>query len=60
MLTHGVLGPTRLQSYWAVSREKKGYSGVVTYASQHWGAMQADADCLGSGESDIDREGGLG
>lgn len=50
--------PLLLQSYWAVSRAKKGYSGVVTYASERWGALSADVDCLGSGESDIDREGG--
>ena len=55
---HSCRHPLLLQSYWAVSRAKKGYSGVVTYASERWGALSADVDCLGSGESDIDREGG--
>ncbi|RMZ56019.1 hypothetical protein APUTEX25_004443, partial [Auxenochlorella protothecoides] len=44
-------------SYWAVSREKKGYSGVVTYARGQWRAAHVEVDCLASGESDIDREG---
>lgn len=33
---------------------------MVTYVSDRWGAREADADCLGSGESDIDREGIMG
>lgn len=37
--------------------EKKGYSGVATYASEAWAPLSAEADCLGSGEDDIDREG---
>lgn len=51
------LPPTPRQSFWAVSREKKGYSGVVTYASPRWAPVDAWMDCLGSGDSDIDREG---
>eukprot|EP00887_Chlorella_sp_A99_P002530 scaffold6.g2530.t1 len=45
------------QSLWACSREKKGYSGVVTYASEAWAPLSAEADCLGTGDDDIDREG---
>ncbi|PRW56659.1 Exodeoxyribonuclease III [Chlorella sorokiniana] len=45
------------QSFWACSREKKGYSGVTTYASEAWAPLIAESDCLGSGEDDIDREG---
>lgn len=45
------------QSFWAHSREKKGYSGVTTYASDAYAPLSCQADCLGSGEEDIDREG---
>jgi len=38
-------------------REKKGYSGVSTYASTAYAPLSCEADCLGSGEDDIDREG---
>lgn len=41
-------------------REKKGYSGVTTYASEAWAPLSAESDCLGSGEDDIDREGRCG
>ncbi|KAK9819914.1 hypothetical protein WJX72_003899 [[Myrmecia] bisecta] len=45
------------ESFWATSREKKGYSGVTTYASTAYSPVKAEADCLGDGESDLDREG---
>lgn len=85
-----------LQSFWAISRDKRGYSGmaclwsqawvqlaiimheheswllsgfyaswsltaghagVVTYVLDSWSPIQAEADSLGSGDSDIDKEG---
>lgn len=45
------------ESFWAISRDKKGYSGTVNYASAEWSPVHAQVDCLGSGEDDIDREG---
>ncbi|KAL4443537.1 hypothetical protein ABPG75_011274 [Micractinium tetrahymenae] len=47
------------QSCWAISREKKGYSGVTTYASEAFAPLSCEADCLGDGEEeeDLDREG---
>ncbi|GBG89045.1 hypothetical protein CBR_g48654 [Chara braunii] len=48
-------------SYWAFSREKKGYSGVATYVKEALLPLDACADCLGNStgqsEEDIDREG---
>jgi hypothetical protein len=38
-------------------REKKGYSGVTTYASTGYAPLASEVDSLGSGEDDIDREG---
>lgn len=35
----------------------RGLTGVVTYAATHLSPVKAEADCLGSGDSDIDREG---
>ncbi len=46
-----------LQSFWAFSREKKGYSGVATYVADKYSPIDAQVDCLGSGNADIDREG---
>lgn len=47
------------QSCWAISREKKGYSGVTTYGSEAFAPLSYEADCLGAGgeEEDLDREG---
>ncbi|KAL3135379.1 minichromosome maintenance- protein, variant 2 [Trebouxia sp. C0010 RCD-2024] len=45
------------ESFWAVSREKKGYSGTVNYVQDDWSPIAAEVDCLGSGDEDIDREG---
>uniref|UniRef100_A0A1D2AEL1 DNA-(apurinic or apyrimidinic site) endonuclease n=1 Tax=Auxenochlorella protothecoides TaxID=3075 RepID=A0A1D2AEL1_AUXPR len=56
-LTKEIVCVDDCESYWAVSREKKGYSGVVTYARGQWRAAHVEVDCLASGESDIDREG---
>lgn len=41
-------------------REKKGYSGVATYAADAFAPLSAEADCLGGGggeDGDLDREG---
>ena len=47
-----------LQSFWATSREKRGYSGVVTYTREAWAPLAADADCLGDSAEDLlSREG---
>ena len=32
-------------------------AGTVSYASAEWSPVNAEVDCLGSGEDDIDREG---
>ncbi|KAK9846503.1 hypothetical protein WJX81_005404 [Elliptochloris bilobata] len=45
------------ESFWAVSRQKMGYSGVVTYVRERFSPLSAKADCLDGGESDLDREG---
>ncbi|KAL4447344.1 hypothetical protein ABPG77_007377 [Micractinium sp. CCAP 211/92] len=47
------------QSFWAISREKKGYSGVTTYVSEAYAPLSCKADCLGGGggDDDLDREG---
>eukprot|EP00884_Botryococcus_braunii_P000520 jgi/Botrbrau1/10469/Bobra.0133s0075.1 len=45
------------ESFWAMSRNKLGYSGVVTYVRKQWSPVGAEADCLGSGDDAIDREG---
>lgn len=41
----------------ATSQEKRGYSGVVTYCASALSPLAAEADCLGGGEGDIDKEG---
>ena len=51
---------TTAPSRCTLTREKKGYSGVTTYASEAWAPLSAESDCLGSGEDDIDREGRCG
>ncbi|GAB4818347.1 hypothetical protein N2152v2_005393 [Parachlorella kessleri] len=45
------------QSFWAISQDRKGYSGVVTYASTGYAPLACEADCLG--EEELDREGRL-
>jgi hypothetical protein len=46
--------PPPLQSYWATSDERKGYSGVTTWcASPAWGPVDAEADGLGCREGRI-------
>ncbi|CAL8460704.1 g235 [Coccomyxa elongata] len=45
------------ESFWAFSREKKGYSGVATYVAERYSPIDAQVDCLGTGSADIDREG---
>ncbi|KAK9805387.1 hypothetical protein WJX73_010257 [Symbiochloris irregularis] len=45
------------ESFWAISKSKKGYSGVVTYVSKRWSPVSAQCDCLGSGEGELDSEG---
>lgn len=35
------------ESFWAFSKEKKGYSGVVTYLKDELTPLDAKADCLG-------------
>ncbi|PSC72426.1 exodeoxyribonuclease iii [Micractinium conductrix] len=44
------------QSFWATSREKKGYSGVTTYASEAWAPLSAEADCLQAAEGEEEEE----
>lgn len=46
------------ESFWAISQERQGYSGVTTYASTAYSPTDAQADCLGCAPgSDLDREG---
>ena len=82
-LTKHIACPPAFESIWAVSTEKKGYSGEIsfcclqkvvckmwffsamqsthagttTFANTAWSPVQAEADCLGNGTDDIDREG---
>ncbi len=35
-------------------------AGTVSYASSEWSPVNAEVDCLGSGNDDIDREGRYG
>ena len=51
------LPPTRALALAFACREKKGYSGVTTYASTDYAPLDCEVDSLGSGEDDIDREG---
>lgn len=37
-------------------REKKGYSGVTTYASEAWAPLSAEADCLQAAEGEEEEE----
>jgi exodeoxyribonuclease III len=50
------------QSFWACSAEKKGYSGVVTYAAERWAPAAAALDALPEPEGGDggDRVGGEG
>lgn len=44
------------ESYWAFSKDRKGYSGVVTYARERWAPSSASSDCLEL-EEELRREG---
>lgn len=56
-LTRDIACIDGFESVWAISREKKGYSGTVNYACTEWSPVNAEVDCLGCGDDDIDREG---
>eukprot|EP00897_Mesotaenium_endlicherianum_P003466 jgi/Mesen1/3147/ME000184S02212 len=45
------------ESFWAFSRTRKGYSGVVTYVREELSPLEAEADCLQGPDEDICREG---
>ena len=46
-----------LQSFWAFSQKKMGYSGVATFVRDDWSPVAAEIDCLGSFDADLNGEG---
>ncbi|GAX84278.1 hypothetical protein CEUSTIGMA_g11700.t1 [Chlamydomonas eustigma] len=57
-ITKALACPEGWESFWAVSRKRKGYSGVTTWTSCATSSpLSSEADCLGGGNDDIDQEG---
>ncbi|GAX86086.1 hypothetical protein CEUSTIGMA_g13499.t1 [Chlamydomonas eustigma] len=57
-ITKALACPEGWESFWAVSRKRKGYSGVTTWTSCATSSpLSSEADCLGVGNDDIDQEG---
>jgi len=46
-----------VQSFWAFSQTKKGYSGVATFAREAWSPVAVEIDDLGVPGSDLNGEG---
>lgn len=46
-----------LQSFWAFSQKKLGYSGVATFVRDQWSPVAVELDSLGSFDAELNGEG---